>query len=64
MEKITEQEADAAAERRIGSGHEEMPTFGGQSQCGVCGLVDEADIEDEVVRAFHADSFFAGEEIV
>jgi hypothetical protein len=61
MERITEHEAEEAAARRVGSGHEEMPS-GGNSKCGICGWIEDADVSDEVVRTYHADSFLESED--
>ena len=61
MKNISEQEAEMAADRRVGSGHEEMPV-GGRSKCGICGWIDEADVSEADVRKFHADSFYEGKD--
>lgn len=41
---------------RAGSDHEE-DVVGGRARCAVCGWVDEADPDDEVVMEYHGDSF-------
>lgn len=61
MNKVTWEEAEAASRRRDGSAHEEWTT-GGNSICGVCGEIEEADINNPLVREYHADSFLEGEE--
>jgi hypothetical protein len=44
------------ATKRAGSEHEE-DVVGGRARCGVCGWIDEADLENPTVRAWHGDSF-------
>ena len=41
--------------KRVGSAHVEE-VIGGRARCGVCGWIDEADLKDPTVRAWHGDS--------
>ena len=42
--------------KRAGSAHVE-DVIDGRARCGICGWIDQADLKDPTVRAWHGDSF-------